>query len=330
MSRSDAVSRLAALSSSITGWSKEACKSWAQQRDATWELPVPDAEGWDQATLESKILQKVANTFQDRQLTIPKSLTIPPDGIRTLRLAGAGKIGAVYGVLRAHPTKVGLTLHLHPQMAGAWIADVLPHESKEGGFYGIAGLRPQPHNEGTLLIDITSNARVLLQGIPYHSLETLLPNWCANCNLSWINSPSSLTECEREDNHYEEQAKSRDSGFFYSTALINSRILRRPALVNTVAVHGIVNTYRGLDGNPKFEWCCGPSESSFRRALRESGLWQPPWPIPQAHQNYPRPDKATVSLRWSATCFWSSPSTPLEVQQKLAKQYHRDSEKGES
>ncbi len=324
MAGSDATSRLAELCSSITAWSKSECKSWARQQKINWDLPVCDAEIEGQRALESNILQTAANTFQHSQLIIPKVLVMAVQEPQRLRLMGAGKLGAVYGVLRARPTASEVMLHLHPKMASRWVASVLPSEDGQGGIMGVAALRPRPHEKGTELVDIVSEANVLLQGIQYASLREILPSWYMDSDPTWLKYPNSLTEGEKESITHQQKARKRAQAFSSSTALINSRILRRPALVNRIAVHGFVNSYRGIDGNPKFEWCCGPSETNFRQDLRDSGLWAEPWPLTQASPtDYPGPEKATVSLRWSSTCFMS-PGDINEIGQQIAASYRTD------
>ncbi|MFF4216322.1 hypothetical protein [Streptomyces nondiastaticus] len=325
MSGPNAKAKLARLCSSLTGWKRSDCARWAEERCISKRLPVPDAVRPRQIRLESRILQTVANAFQDRQLmTEARDLRMPGRPGETLRLPIG--VGAVYGVLRARPAVDGLTLHLHPRMTAAWLAEVLPHSDGAGGVLGVEGLRPRPSAFGTELVDLADGGRVILQGIDHASITSMMPDWQRGTSAFWRASPRSLTAAEREWMRWDTEVAARWRSFRLATDILNSRLIRRPGLVNSVAVHGLVNTYRSLNGNMVFEWCCGISKEAFEGNLRRSGLWAPPpWPLPDAEPQdaAPSPADARVTLRWSPECFMPARRFP-DLQERVAAAYAGD------
>ncbi|MFI5984747.1 hypothetical protein ACIBEA_28225 [Streptomyces sp. NPDC051555] len=246
--RTDNRHRVATICREATGLPHHVCMRWAADGLISRGQPVPDAESAAQRAFEAQIVTELAQELRHR----PRE-------------------GALFGFVSGVPTRGGLLLDIHPAMADEVLAAVLPRiDEHYGGLRGVPGLRLTPLGDSWALMRVGGAALVRLRP-PRADWQPSLPE-----------HGDGLTQLWRRSRHRQHPAESsamsawscRGSvGEAHALDWLNSRLLRRPCLLNTVvATHGSADTYTHGSMDLVVEWCCALRAAELERRLRQSGL----------------------------------------------------------
>lgn len=263
-SRTDNRHRAATICREATGLPHHLCMKWAAEGLITRSLPVPDAASAEQRAFEAQILTELASELRDDHVD-----------------------GAVFGFRRSVPTSSGLLLDLQPTMADRVLTAVLPRiDEHYGGLRGVPGLRLTPQGGEWLLSRVTGAATVRLR-CPEADWQPSLPGHGDGLTQLWRRNRHRLHPAEAAE-LAGWPLRGGEPGRAGAQDWLNSRMLRRPGLVNAAAsAHGSARTYTHGREDLVVEWCCAVKAVDMERRLRRSGLAARPHGVEENPRDVP-------------------------------------------
>ncbi|WP_405988370.1 hypothetical protein [Streptomyces sp. NBC_00986] len=155
------------------------------------------------------------------------------------------------GITAVHPERTRVTLCVESEERAAEILfNLLPAYPPGSEVYGVPGLRIVRRSQtGIELRVLGASARLRLTGLPstvWRSAESrMLDEWLDGVQHCWRSSPRGWTEAEREHQSMWVDGDGRFVRVQRRGAWLGSGLLRRIALLHTVANTFLVDGYRG-------------------------------------------------------------------------------------
>ncbi|MDF5756676.1 hypothetical protein [Spongiactinospora sp. TRM90649] len=236
-----------------TGLSIPACGEIYHSGAATPQRPVPDAVSPELRHLEMKVFYALMEPFRDN----------------------IGAMGYILGLEAVEPWPDGIVLIPHGRLWHRVINSLLPScEPKSGNLYGVAGLRFHEENDSHVsLIDLESNLILKVTRRPDRKgLRTLpLDRTPSGFIPLWQRYPDSPSALEVNEWEFDQGRYRHDTESTAARNMLLSRLLRRVAIINSTAkTHGCINLYDHSRRDAVFEWCCGPTVTTFLNSLGET------------------------------------------------------------
>ncbi|WP_143668905.1 MULTISPECIES: hypothetical protein [unclassified Streptomyces] len=157
------------------------------------------------------------------------------------------------GIASVHPEPHGIALAVESEeRATELLFNLLPSYAEDHEVSGVPGLRITRRDQTAIELKVLGEpARVRLTGLParlWRSAEaSMLTKWIDpnSMQLCWLSSPRSWTVAERQHNAQWEDSSDHYVQVTKAGAWLSSGLLRRAALLHSVANTFLVDGYRG-------------------------------------------------------------------------------------